>query len=576
MGGEKMTAKTKVKSNDQIILDDIISTSKSENCPDESNENYFEFFAAEQILKPYDLDYNELQSGIVGSGDDGGIDGIYLFINGQLIQEDIEDYDFWKKNNIKITLVIIQAKTSASFTETAVDKLRSSSAELFTLDNTIDELLKIYNEPLIEIVNRFRTAYTKLAAKFPKVEFSYNYVSKGSELHDKVKIKVDKLKDELTELFQGADTNFNFIGARDLLDLARSQPSDICELTTSESPIISNENGYIALVKLKDFYKILIDANGNLKKHIFESNVRDHQGNVLVNQEIRKTLEDNTEDEDFWWLNNGITIISASTTPKGGKSLIIESPEIVNGLQTTREIYAYFSKNKPKDDNRNVLIRIITAQNDALRDKIIKATNSQTNIPKASLRSTDRIHRNIEDYLKIKGLFYDRRKNFYKNQGKPRTKIISVQQMAQALMAIVLYKPDTARARPSTLLNNDDQYGTIFNEKNPIEIYYSVIKVLKDIDDYFKKTPNLQKDRANLIFYVAYASVCEALNKAEPSINEIKEVEKKVTESHIIEAVKQVKTEFSNLGATDKVAKGGELIEALKNYYKNKFPLKKT
>ena len=59
--------------------------------------------------------------------------------------------------------------------------------------------------------------------------------------------------------------------------------------------------------------------------------------------------------------------------------------------------------------------------------------------------ATDKIQRDIEDYLKSRGLFYDRRKNFYKNSGKPRDVIIDIPYLAQAVMAILLRRPDTAR-----------------------------------------------------------------------------------------------------------------------------------
>ena len=58
---------------------------------------------------------------------------------------------------------------------------------------------------------------------------------------------------------------------------------------------------------------------------------------------------------------------------------------------------------------------IIVPDNEESRDQIIFATNNQTNIPKATLRVTDPIHLQIEMYFKSRGLFYDRRKNYYKN-----------------------------------------------------------------------------------------------------------------------------------------------------------------
>ena len=45
-------------------------------------------FSASQILKDYDLSDEEIENGIVGSGNDGGCDGIYIFLNKNLIMSD--------------------------------------------------------------------------------------------------------------------------------------------------------------------------------------------------------------------------------------------------------------------------------------------------------------------------------------------------------------------------------------------------------------------------------------------------------------------------------------------------------
>lgn len=122
----------------------------------------------------------------------------------------------------------------------------------------------------------------------------------------------------------------------------------------------------------------------------------------MVNEGIKKTLE-NQKSDNFWYLNNGVTIITPKAT-LSGKKLIIEDPQIVNGLQTSNEIYLHFSQNQneeeKKTDTRTILIRVICEENESSRDRIIKATNSQTSIPPASLRSSDEIHRNIEDFFK--------------------------------------------------------------------------------------------------------------------------------------------------------------------------------
>ena len=110
--------------------------------------------------------------------------------------------------------------------------------------------------------------------------------------------------------------------------------------------------------------------------------MRDYQGSVNVNKDIKESLEKGTK-EDFWWLNNGVTIL-ASQISVSGKEVVIENPEIVNGLQTSNEIYNYY-KSGGNDSERSVLIRIICPQSEDSRDKIIKATNSQTIIPSVSV-----------------------------------------------------------------------------------------------------------------------------------------------------------------------------------------------
>lgn len=285
-------------------------------------------------------------------------------------------------------------------------------------------------------------------------------------------------------MFSGAEFSFRFVGASALLQMTRNVPSTTRILEVSESPIGTTAGSYLCLVSLSKYFEFISDS-GVLARSIFESNVRDYQGSVVVNTGIRMTLE-NKHSENFWYLNNGVTII----TPKAvmaGKQLTIEDPQIVNGLQTSHEIYQHFSQlEKHQGDERAVLVRVICEEDEEARDRIIRATNSQTSIPPASLRSSDEIHRNIEDFLKANGFYYDRKKNYYKNQGIPVAKIISIPYMAQAMMAIILQKPDSARARPSTLINSDAEYKKIFSLAKPIDIYLKVVQIMKAVETFLK------------------------------------------------------------------------------------------
>lgn len=491
------------KTNDQIILEQILKERCAESGDGMLLADYFEIYSASEILKNYDLTYDDINYGIVGNGGDGGIDSIYTFINGEPLKEDTEINASQKKNHIE--LILIQSKTSPNFKEDAIIKFRESAQDLFNLSNNPDDFSSRYSADLIDKVKLFRNSYSKLARTFPVVEVGYFYATQGDEVHPNVNGKVDKLREDISKLFSGAKFSFEFVGATKLLEMTRNVPSTSRNLELAESPIGTTAGSYLCLVSLSKYYEFISDS-GALVRSIFESNVRDYQGSVVVNTGIRNTLS-NLDSENFWYLNNGVTII----TPKAvmaGKQLTIEDPQIVNGLQTSHEIYQHFSQlDDYTGDERAVLVRVICEEDEDARDRIIRATNSQTSIPPASLRSSDDIHRNIEDFLKANNFYYDRKKNYYKNQGMPVSKIISIPYMAQAMMAITLLKPDSARARPSTLINSDTEYRKIFSLDLPIDIYLKTVQIMKAVENFLKPENCGQelerKTITNIKYYVA-------------------------------------------------------------------------
>lgn len=552
------------QTNDQIILEQIIKERCAESGDELTVSEYFEIYSASEILKNYDLTYDDISYGIVGDGGDGGIDSIYTFINGEPLKEDTSVNTNQKKNHIE--LIIIQSKTSASFKEDAVIKFRESAQDLFNLANNPDDYAERYNADLIDKVKLFRDSYSKLAKTFPKIEIRYFYATQGDDVHPNVSGKVPKLQEDIVKMFGGAEFSFEFIGASELLEMTRNVPSTSRVLEVAESPIGTTAGSYLCLVSLSKYYEFISDS-GSLARSIFESNVRDYQGSVVVNTGIRKTLE-NKDSENFWYLNNGVTII----TPKAvmaGKQLTIEDPQIVNGLQTSHEIYQYFSQLESHEgDQRAVLVRVICEEDEEARDRIIRATNSQTSIPPASLRSSDDIHRNIEDFLKSNGYYYDRKKNFYKNQGMPVSKIISISYMAQAMMAIMMLKPDSARARPSTLINSDVEYKKIFSLDKPIDIYLKAIQILKATETYLKpencETQLERKTITNIKFYVAMIAsikIAGSSQEIEKKLSGLPNVE--VSNEILSDSLKVVLEKFNELGATDQVAKGSALVAKL-------------
>ncbi len=185
---------------------------------------------------------------------------------------------------------------------------------------------------------------------------------------------------------------------------------------------MSKSETYLLLVSIEDYYSFISD-DGKLKRYYFDSNVRAFMGMNSVNQDIRDTLE-NPNSPDFWWLNNGITILTTNAVVIGNY-ITIENVQIVNGLQTTESIFQFFNKHEHFHDDRSILVKVIVSKKNEIRDQIIRATNNQTAVESVALFATDKIQRDIEDIMLKNELYYERRTNFYSNQGINPNKIIT-------------------------------------------------------------------------------------------------------------------------------------------------------
>jgi hypothetical protein len=413
--------------NDIVLLDSLLEKARPRLGTKHELPEIFELFSFEQILKEYDLSYEELERGWVDGGDDGGIDGFFFQVDGNM-QIDT-NIDRVVKRNPKLDLVIISAKHGDSFKQLPINSLISSLQELLDLRMTEGKLKSAFNERILELRRIFRKTYIALADRRPEISVSVYYCCRGerSKIADNVIKRGQLLEKVLSELFGEASTKVEFVGAGELLSMARKQRIYTLRLRFIENFISRERTNYVVLCPLASYFEFITDEDGNLRRYLFESNVRDYLGEVRINRDIEETLKATKESnkEDFWWLNNGITLLATHATV-AGKELSLENVQIVNGLQTTETIFNHFKTEKDCNDKRAVLVKIILTEDEVIRDKIIKATNYQNMVNLASLRGTDKIQRDIEHFLCDYGWFYDRRKNFYKNQGKPVDRIISM------------------------------------------------------------------------------------------------------------------------------------------------------
>ena len=132
------------------------------------------------------------------------------------------------------------------------------------------------------------------------------------------------------------------------------------------------------------------------EKHypIFDANIREFLGtSKSVNKNIYNTLMDENDRNNFFYYNNGITLVcekmSAPRTANGAMSFDITNPQIVNGCQTVSTIYESLNAFDPSTLDREfkntyVLVKILQIDDNIeqkeLYRHIVKYNNSQNSI----------------------------------------------------------------------------------------------------------------------------------------------------------------------------------------------------
>jgi len=485
-----------------IILEEILKKYDEELENTKDSDKVFEFFSAAQILKDEDFDSAELESGLIGGGNDNGIDGIFILLDNKLVNS-LEEIESMK--NIKIlTIHFHQYKNNYKISEDVILKFNNAFQDILCFENS----LKGWNEELKEKILLIRKVIMRTAQYGPEINFIIRHVSKGKKVDIEDNHSYYNKVKNMEEIIKKSDVpsiniDFDFIGSDELNKFYKLKPSYSLELSIIDTPLnleFGNDNniGYIAVVNLKSYYKFIVDdKTKKIKKFLFDANVRDFQNGTLVNKQIKETLI-NEKKIDFWWLNNGVTII-ASKSNQVGKTLHLENVQIVNGLQTSFSIYENI--NNEVNENRTLLVKIIISKDQATIDKIIKATNSQNPVAPALLRATDSIQRDIEIYFRSNGYFYDRRKNYYKNQGKPLNKIISINFLSQCITSLLLSEKDPSKARsnPTVLIKRDEDYKKVFNVRFSYKAYLNSIIIVKKINNMIKeKKDELERDTLNI------------------------------------------------------------------------------
>lgn len=551
----------KLSNTDRSLLLHLFQEAKKSDYPQLNDSDFFEIFVPYHYLKHYELDFSDIEDGIVDGADDGGIDSIYCLCDGRPISE--IDHSSVRKNCI-IDLFIFTNKFQNSFPTGVLNDVRVTLSDLFEFDQIeFDKASKNYNDDLTDICGDFRTFYITVSAKFPHLRIHLVYATASSDpAKPSITSRLDQIKSDLLDKFSECAVEVVAADARVLLSAVREPAEEVRPLQLNGSSInLSRGPSYVALVRLVDYYKFVCNKDGGIEQRLFEDNVRDFEGDVQVNQEISSTLSE-LAGSDFWWLNNGASIICDSATLSGSQ-LQIKNPKIVNGLQTSRCLYRHYSNSKLAEaDSRLILVRVISAEDEDVRAEIIRATNRQTPIAPSQLIATSRIHKDIELHLRTKGLYYERRKNHWKNQGKQKSDIVTITDLAQAMISVIAGKPNTARARPGSLLKESN--NIVFDSEYDLRIYEKAITLVRSIDALIGDTLKDcgRRDRNNIKYHVTAKTVydsCGGIFSAERFLNN-----ELVGPDHRRKIVRSSYNIYEKRGATDRVAKSDDFWVAVR------------
>ncbi|MFZ1748417.1 MAG: AIPR family protein [Nitrospirales bacterium] len=146
---------------------------------------------------------------------------------------------------------------------------------------------------------------------------------------------------------------------------------------------------------------------------LFARNLRSLLGDTDVNTEMRLTLQE--VPENFWYFNNGITIIAnkiTKTMAGGGGTdfgtFHCENISVVNGAQTVSTIGRHFAKAPEKVAHALVPLRVISLEkaDTQLEISITKTNNRQNRIDNRDFVTLDPEQSRLRAELGVEGIMY--------------------------------------------------------------------------------------------------------------------------------------------------------------------------
>jgi hypothetical protein len=442
---------------------DIVTKNLMKNFQDEeslpediSEATLFEHFANFCVVsKEYSEEFS-LEDIHTGESSDVGFDGIAITVNGTLINsvEEIEDMAIANKY-IETDFIFIQSKTSSNFDGADIGNFLFGVRDIFNPNPRLPRNERV--ESKLKLINEIYKKSVLFKRGNPTCKLYY--VTTGKWQNDPYLITKVNSDIELLEnlnIFKGV--TFHPVDASQIQKLYSYAKNSISQTIDFENKVTVPEikgikEAYIGILPLSELLKLITDESGAILRGLFYDNVRDFQGDNEVNLEIEQTIQSNDRDL-FVLLNNGVTIV-CDTINKTANKFNVEAYQIVNGCQTSHVIYNNKEHITP---TMFVPVRLIVSEEDEVKNKVIKATNRQTQVKNEELEALTDFQKTLEQFYAAQPeeyrLYYERRSQQYRaTAGIDKIRIVSIPSQIRSFSSMFLDEPHRAGRYYGTLLS---------------------------------------------------------------------------------------------------------------------------
>ena len=443
-----------------------------------------------------DVDIAEATQYITDGGNDGGFDAAYI--------EEVQES--------QLNVVLFQSKYSrkldndSNFPSNAVEKAVNTVQCVFDPSANIQ-----LNEKSREKVDEIRSFI--LDGHIPYVTFVM--LNNGLSWNQDGQNHIDNA-------FAGQQqVQFVHFSHNDILNyINRSKPIDT-QLNFSGKAIQEDFNYkrvILGRVSVNAIYK-LMDEFGD---RLLEKNIRRYLGKNTINEQISHTLLSESKRQNFFFFNNGITMICEKFNYNGLQeknwNVRINRLQIINGGQTCKTIYQTLREHTDIDFSQvYILVRLyeVSDDEDIVQD-ITYATNSQNPVDFRDLKSNDKIQVLLEGSAKDLGYVYKRKRDNFGN-----TNVIPSTVAAEAVFAVWRGKPHLAKYKRNEFF--DKYYTDIFEQLNAAQMIIAV-QIFRYCDSYRKRFSDdiqIQAQRPFSQYFLAYMMGRRLLQACQISLEQL-------------------------------------------------------